>query len=73
MVSKRKKSRINATPGAACKAGERQKRDHTKILKADLGPNSREYANLGVIDMAPNRQSGESRSTIAVLMSSILH
>lgn len=73
MVSKRKKSRINAAPGAACKAGESQKRDHTEILRADLGPISREYAILGVVDMAPNRRSGESGSIIAVLMSSILH
>ncbi len=31
LVSKRKKSRINAIPGTACKAGESRNREHAKI------------------------------------------
>ncbi len=45
-------------------------------MRADLGPISREYANLGAVDilrMAPNRPIGKAWRLIAVSMTSILH
>ena len=44
--------------------------------RAYLGPISREYANLGEVEMVrmgPNRPIGKAWRLIAVLMTSILH
>lgn len=74
MFSKRKKSRINAVPGATCKAGGSQKRYYIEALRANRGPIPRECANLEVFDMmkkAPNRPFGELGGAVAGLAPNI--